>query len=481
MASTNMAHAMQVAPRKQPKTTFASLPQDVIVEILRSSPDFDTLLAALASGRAFLNAFKSAPTSIPRSIVTRDVDSAILPSAIFIALARGAPSLPWFNADPIQTLRDVRKLLDRQRDEAFVREYKWTIGKGIAAIQFHSIIDQLARRFATYHLSWLARVSGREQKAASDTELARIKRALYRFEAYCALLPPFHRDLDNGEAFPFILIGQYAFLGQASPWENEQLFAVHESLWRLIVPGTYCPESRNYCCPGDKQLTKRSLLAFNHVALHDIAWGKTGISYVTDVGDGHTQKILSRGIHGILDIDHHTGVYDRCYRLVGGGTDRPQSATFLHDALTFYNEALLHAEQKTLTACGIEPGTPPTLFRDPDAGPENFWRWSHPLLPDDQLPWRMAGEERYNGARDCGCFFWDEARLKDAGIMADRSWEAMRDSHFFATEDEVEEYAPDIDDEERSRNVRSELYDRGIRGYYEWPFDAGFGPFSEAE
>ena len=222
---------MQVSLEKQGQGTFASLPQDVIGIILRHSPDLDTFLTLIATCRAFSEAFKNAPTSLTRSLVAREVGD-LLPQATFVVLARDARP---HAQSPAGMAQAMSQLLSRWADESVVFTHRWSLAEGIAAIRLHRIIDDLARRSAAFCLSWLEKLSGRSQEGPSDSELARIKRALYRFEIDCRLLPPV---LDEETAHPVLEAGQLVYLQQGHPWENEQLASVHESLWRLVAPGT---------------------------------------------------------------------------------------------------------------------------------------------------------------------------------------------------------------------------------------------------
>ena len=225
------------SPRGTPITlALASLPHDVLVAILNNIPDLDTLLAIIASCRAFYSAFKSSPTPIIRDLAFRIIGTAVLPDAILATLARNAGPCPRTGPEEV-AVAAVLELLNRRGDEALLATHKWTAAEGMATIRLHSIIDDMARKFAAFHLSRLEKVSGRQQKAPANQELVRIKRALYRFEVFCTLFPPQDRD-DQHTPTPS-LNAQRAFFGTASPWENEELFAVLDSLRRLVAPGTF--------------------------------------------------------------------------------------------------------------------------------------------------------------------------------------------------------------------------------------------------
>jgi hypothetical protein len=236
MGLPDRAQSVMQPPSATPITlALASLPHDVLVAILSNMPDLDTLLASIASCRAFYSAFKSSPTPIIRDLAFRIIGIAVLPDSILATLARNAG--PCRLTGPEEAIvAAVLELLNRRGDEALLTTHKWTAAEGMATIRLHSIIDDMARKFASFHLSLLEKVSGRQKEPPSNQELVRIKRALYRFEVFRTLFPPRNRD---DQHIPALLNAQEAFFGTASPWENEELFAVLDSLRRLVAPGTY--------------------------------------------------------------------------------------------------------------------------------------------------------------------------------------------------------------------------------------------------
>ncbi|KAK4033116.1 hypothetical protein C8A01DRAFT_40438 [Parachaetomium inaequale] len=412
----------------QAKATFASLPHDVLAIILRHSPDLDTFLSSIASCRAFFNAFKNAPTSLTKSLVDREVGD-LLPQATFVVLARDAR--PHAHS-PAEMAQAISQLLSRWADESVVLTHRWSLAEGIAAIRLDRIIGDLARRSAAFCLSWLEKLSGHSQESPSDSELARIKRALYRFELNCRLLPPV---LDEEAADPVLEAGQLVFLQQGHPWENEQLASVHESLWRLVAP------------------------AYNEVAIHDIAWGAHGADYARDTSDTATEWLLSRGLRSIHDIARAT-TYDRRYELIGAGTEKP------HHAFVFLSEAfdLQHTliQEPRPEVVGAAVAGPAGLYEDPNPGPERFWRWAHPHLQHNDPRARLV-ESRYKPMRDCGYVFWDAKRLDSIGIL-DQRWADVEPA--FKTQEDVFLNRPGHMRMKFSGHFRYQAYKKGIRGYY---------------
>lgn len=225
------------------KPTLVTLPLDIIFLLLEHCCDLDSLLSLMASCRTFYFAFHNYPTSLTHTLISREIDIAVLPDAIqLLKAAEISRNGPSFSDLPIA----VSKLFGEGR-EALVKD-RWSLADGIAAIRLHSIIDGFASKFASYYLSWLQKNSKRDQETPpSVLELARIKRALYKFEVFCRLFPAVEQDDKSEEARyaigssrsenPDFDAAQMSFLSFLSPWEREQLACIHESLWRQVAPG----------------------------------------------------------------------------------------------------------------------------------------------------------------------------------------------------------------------------------------------------
>lgn len=218
----------------QEKVTLASLPQEVKITILAHSHDLDSLLSARAACRTFYAAFLTAPSSLTRAVVSREIGVAVLPEAIQTLKASALRSLPDSDLPAV-----VFQLLDEDREALL--DYRWSLADGIAAVRLHATVDLLTSEFASYYLHWLQVNSKCEKEGPpSMHELARIKRALYRFETYCSLflsLKGTWHSPKGPDDFDFKAV-QVMFLHRFSPWEREQLASAHESLWRLVAPGT---------------------------------------------------------------------------------------------------------------------------------------------------------------------------------------------------------------------------------------------------
>lgn len=205
---------------------LAALPQDILRIILRHSHDLDSLLSTISSCRAFYAAFKSSTRSITRAIVCQEISVDILPEAIqtLRAATFSRPSESEFTLVKSQLFGDRREAL---------LDYQWNPADGIAAIRLNSIIESFASDLASCYLSLLRKCRGLGQNGPpSMPELLRIKRALYRFEIFCRLFPPDATRITD----PAPTKSHISFLALFSPWEEDQLASIHESLWRRVAP-----------------------------------------------------------------------------------------------------------------------------------------------------------------------------------------------------------------------------------------------------
>ncbi len=209
--------------------------------ILTHSCDLRSLRSSIASCRAFYSAFSSCPAAVTKALVSLEIDDAVLPEAI---LAVRAASIR--RADqPYSELPAALSQLFSPGREALL-SHKWSFADGIAAIRLHSIIDHLAATPGSIYPVYSGdQITFAIRNRPQGNELARIKRALYRFEIFCGLFPPpsGRPDLGFREA-------QASFFSQFAPWENEQLACVHELLWRHVAPGRQLSRSLADALPG---------------------------------------------------------------------------------------------------------------------------------------------------------------------------------------------------------------------------------------
>lgn len=427
--------------------TFASLSQDVVIIILSHLDDLDSLSSSIASCRAFYNAFRCAPTSLLEAIVSREIEDDVLPEAkLAVQAAQVRARCP-----PDSELKSIISEMLISRESEALLKHRWTIPEAAAAINLDSVINQLVKMTLPWWLDWLRRLLQADQEKPNDSELARIKRALYRYEIYCRLLPP--RTEGDGSPSPDLRAGQAAFFSHFSGYENEQLACIHEALWRLIAPGKF----RLTVAPNIEAHAQPPLPAFNDIALHDIEWAASSVRYAVRLESKNTEEILSRGLEGILDIAQ-AETYERRYELIARDPAKPPStSSFLCEAFLDFEVVLFKPEGfRAYTNTGV------VFYKDPDRGPEAFWEWSHE--GEKESPKRMrqmstAEEERFKAMRDCGCVFWDDERI--ASTLLHRG---PYGSVPFDTWNPIAVNRPSSFEIRVSLGVRRELFKRGFRG-----------------
>ncbi|KAI1399393.1 hypothetical protein F4819DRAFT_488607 [Hypoxylon fuscum] len=427
----------------QEKLTLAMLPHDILKVILEYSHDAESLLSTIVSCRAFYEAFNTTPSSVMKAFVSRQIGAAVLPEAIQTLKAAS------FRCHGVSDLSDwelpptAYRLFSDGRNALL--NYQWNLSGGVAAVRFHSLVDDFAQRFASESLFWLQNNSDCEEDKyeevwydevdpPSSQERARIQRALYRFETYCSLFPP-----RNGVASPNF-DAQFPVFSSLSVLEREQLASIYEYLWRDTIPD------------------------FNEVALHNITWGNFNVSLAREfLHDKHVEWIISRGLRFIYNFYH---AETDSQRLQLYCCDKPGTAHhFLGAAFSHYkSHQVLEARAAASKKISKQPSMP--FYNDPDPGPERIWRRSHePFWP---LTTDFAQEEEYTSERHCGFVFWDERRLTSTGWL-NKDW--ARDEIIVDEWELVYEETPSWEEEEESWNARSALFQKGILGYWDWDMD----------
>ena len=117
------------------------------------------------------------------------------------------------------------------------------------------------------------------------------------------------------------------------------------------------------------------LIVFNDIAEHDVMWGEMCVDYVDPTEPDYLEPIMARGLVSITSI-LAAETYEEAYHLLY--PDYPRST----DNLLYGALDLLWATDDGIALEDYTPGDesltiPPPFFADPDAGPEEVWRWAH--------------------------------------------------------------------------------------------------------
>lgn len=152
------------------------LPADVIVLILASWSDIDSLKALRASCWYICQSFKEAEATICSSVITAQIGSAFVPEAAVALAARKLPreNIPTFELFVGQHLESPRSICP---------PLSLTDANSIDDLAYH--VEYFSNRACKYLFP--LRQSYGSQPETSVAERIRIKRALYTFEMFCHL------------------------------------------------------------------------------------------------------------------------------------------------------------------------------------------------------------------------------------------------------------------------------------------------------
>lgn len=215
---------------------LSALPQELIRIILGYSCNLESLLSTVASCRVLYDAFHTFPAPIVAQLVQKEVCYATLRHAILCLKAARYRD----GSSDIQLPDFVRGLI-RELKASHIPDFEWTFNDGIEAIRLHRVIRNMAQMLASDYISQLQVQVGTVEDAASDTELSRIQKALYRFEMFRFLFPePRHQPSlrhpkEERERVQRIDAAKIIFFTSSEPWGNEQLSAVYESLFLRVA------------------------------------------------------------------------------------------------------------------------------------------------------------------------------------------------------------------------------------------------------
>ena len=424
------------------KRSLATLPRDLLIVILEFSHDIDSLLSTIASCRAFLQAFRVCPSSLLRIVASRHIGTAVLPEAILACKAASLYCTTPTKDTPYQAVYE----LAQETRESLLQNHKWTISDAFAASRLHSVIKSFASEFAQFYLVHLQKNSKRDIEAPpSEKELARIIRALYWFETYRRLLPALksddYRTSKHDDA-------STVFLSMLSPWEAEQLASIHDSLWRIVAPGTLQPVFIGYI----NSLTHNPV--YNELYFHDVEFHHRRLDYASSPDNDCTAAVLSRGLLHISAVSRANDYASRrMFFPVKSGLP-PWVGPFLCESFEAHEDRMWNFETSR---------SPPPFYADSDAGPETTWFRSHDL---DHGTFACANDRLFTPERACGYVFWDLERVQGAGWF-DHDWHEHYHGAFIEFEEAIESNEPSIQEMHHSRAIREELEKWGFKGYWE--------------
>lgn len=138
----------------------------------------------------------------------------------------------------------------------------------------------------------------------------------------------------------------------------------------------------------------------------------------------------------------------------------PYYNSFLNTGLKAINRDLL-TQLHRLTPSEQQEFIPNSFFSDPDAGPEDVWRWSH----DTSTPNEFVNCARHKKLREWGYVMWDRLHLDQRDVFR-YPWQPMLQS----VQGRTAERSAGVDREadlRASQARRSIIHLAGGRGYWD--------------
>jgi hypothetical protein len=202
------------------KSPLETLPVETRQAILAELPDVRYLKSAALSCPSLYHAFVSAERILTCKVLQRQIPRDVLPEAV--AALQSASVNPW---PRLETQNFMSKyFFTRRRPRP-----KWNLSQALSMVTLYDHVKFFAKQF-----SYDALNSSQLENSIyppSRAEIARIERALYRFQIYCNLFPGLKRPLFDAS------FQKSVFFNKFSPWENEQVAAIHDYLHRCVSPG----------------------------------------------------------------------------------------------------------------------------------------------------------------------------------------------------------------------------------------------------
>lgn len=168
------------------------------------------------------------------------------------------------------------------------------------------------------------------------------------------------------------------------------------------------------------------------------------------------QYLLTLGLETLRRISM-AEKYEARYRLLDSGYYPRSRLFFLDSALRYANEE----DDSGFTLNDEQTHISRSFFDDPDTGPLHIWRWAH----RGETSENFVNQGNRKSLREWGYVMWDQARLDESDILHSPWIPPSRN----LAEDRKE--AKRREDMRRSWRIRSDIYNRGGRGW--WSFEDG--------
>ncbi|KAI0876893.1 hypothetical protein GGS24DRAFT_498331 [Hypoxylon argillaceum] len=323
-------------------------PTEIVCMILSALPDVASLLAAVLSCPRFYAALLGDEASVTSRVVLNQIDVSVLPEA---TAAWESSQLRPRNNDG-QNKKAIMDFVARNIRQRQTTPKSWSLKEALRLGRLYSCVEQWAKKFAEKTLA--SNAASRALPGATDMEIFRIQRALYRFEIYCYLF----RETPE---LPFISssLRNSLFFAHFAPWENEQLGCIYHFL----------------------------IGAFSQ-------------DFSTLLSRGYTPDIIDTEPWTIAETDA-----DRELFLSSGFS--------LHPPEVYLHQGFINREEfpDNLFLFYLTPEQ--EFFADPDSGPADVWRRRCNMLGPRNWVYSLHN----HSLRGWGFVMWDKSRLKAMNIL----------------------------------------------------------------
>jgi hypothetical protein len=191
-----------------------SLPLEVWQAIMCTLPDVNSLRSMAITCSSFYQIFTTAETVITARVLRNEMQFDVLPEAVAVLEVSRAG---------IRSPADAKRFLSMQLQARSRAPQMITLSDAVSMIKLHGLVRSFAEDLATQSLFLLTRDAPKYETSEpppSSLELARIQRALYRYQMYSKI---FH-DLNIYHPSDSETVAWHG--SRLSPCEKEQLGCV---------------------------------------------------------------------------------------------------------------------------------------------------------------------------------------------------------------------------------------------------------------
>ena len=190
--------------------------------------------------------------------------------------------------------------------------------------------------------------------------------------------------------------------------------------------------------------------AFDDVAEHDVLWGKHKIGF----SPNHKEHYVSLGLAWLHKLAI-ASTYDERYQLLAPETGE-QDPDFMRKTIVGAHDEVIAIQLPEVTEHTILNYVRPSFLYEPDTGPFTAWWWAY----KNDLDYFMYASSELKALRSTGFIMFDYDRIQRRNLL-----EITFDPYTRFHEEKVASIRRD-ENLKWSRCKRSEIYDRGGRGYW---------------